>query len=86
MGVSLKRPIKSIPRPSAIAADYEPPKLSVIEGNGETQDATMTAIESARLRELLVKRARGRVEAGYYQRPDVVRRLVDVLWDEFYSR
>ena len=38
------------------------------------------------LRDTVVQRARDRVATGYYQRPEVVRRLVDVLWDEFYSR
>jgi hypothetical protein len=38
------------------------------------------------LRDVLVERARARVQSGYYERTDVRRRLVDVLWDEFYSR
>ena len=36
------------------------------------------------IRDALVARARTRVARGYYQRPDVVERLVDLLWDELY--
>lgn len=82
----MKRSIKSIPRPTSVSAEYKPPELSLVGGGSETQDPMLTPQETARLRELLVKRARGRAETGYYRRPEVVRRLVDVLWDEFYSR
>jgi hypothetical protein len=34
----------------------------------------------------VVERARTRVASGYYERPNVQRRLVDCLWEEFFSR
>jgi hypothetical protein len=78
------KPIESIDSPGA---DYSPPDLKVIRGGATTEiDESCHRQRGPSPREAFVKRARQRVDTGYYERPEIKRRLVDALWEEFYSR
>lgn len=51
---------------------------------GTVADGALDSIDP--VREPIVRRARQRLAAGYYARPEVVERLVELLWDEFHTR
>jgi len=57
------------------------PKLAIIRGGG----AGETAEKESRVRQVLIERARARLARGYYERPAVQRRLVDMLWEELFA-
>jgi hypothetical protein len=83
----VKRATKPTEKSSAPRAEYSPPDLKVIRGGAAIDlEENSTHDRGPSPRESLVKRARRRVETGYYERPEIRRRLVDALWDEFYSR
>ena len=63
--------------------------LRLVLGGRASADAgdVAGALETSdSIREAIVRRARRRLAAGYYTRPEVVERLVELLWDEFHVR
>ena len=83
----MKKTIKQNSSSFSQPTPHQRPELKVIEGGAApVAERSGSAIEGGQLRAALVNRARDRVEAGYYERQEVVDRLVDLLWDEFYSR
>lgn len=55
-------------------------------GAGPALQLVRGSVPREYVREALVRRARSRVAAGYYERAGVRKRLVDCLWAEFFAR
>ena len=74
-------------RPAGVGA----PHLRLVPGGLRTAspaggDHSLPHDGPTDIRDALVSRARTRVASGYYQRPEVVERLVELLWDELSLR
>jgi len=83
----VKKATKPTESRSSSSADYSPPDLKLIRGGAATEiEENSPRRRGPAPRESLVKRARQRVDTGYYERPEIKRRLIDALWEEFYSR
>ncbi len=63
------------------------PDLKLVRGGAACRAPSSAAgAPGAGVRDGVVERARTRLAAGYYERPQVQRRLVDCLWEEFFAR
>jgi hypothetical protein len=79
--VSKNAKARRIPR-----QDGGAPRLRLIGGGGAGVASAASAASEDAVRDGVVARARDRVASGYYRRPEVVERLVELLWDELYLR
>lgn len=61
------------------------PALSLLQPSGRAHDGVGVEMSATRVRDRLVRRAQSRAATGYYERPAVQKRLVDALWEEFFT-